>query len=281
MMDMDGIRLGRFFGVDLHIHASIVLGLALIALLGPLGLLWTVLVLFGCVVLHEYGHALMARVYRIKTRRITLYPLAGVAELERETRAPGAELLIAGAGPGVNLAAAAFLALTGLFWSLVGLGEAIGVVVQMNLVLGLFNLLPIFPMDGGRIARALLQIRWSKPVATLATVRGGQALAAILSLASFGVFGLGTGLIYLVMAGFFIWASEQELARVQAIESTPMGRFVRASGWLSRRLGMVSPWPWSGPRFRRRLAPLFVELRARPIAPGRAWWRRGVNHRDG
>src|SRR5208337_1819973 len=120
-----------------------------------------IVALFGCVVLHELGHALMARRFGIETLDITLYPIGGVARLQRMPRAPGAELLIALAGPAMNFAIVA--GLLGLELLGIGgmesdssLGAFLAGLMLVNLILGLFNLIPAFPMDGGRVLRALL-----------------------------------------------------------------------------------------------------------------------------
>ncbi len=112
---------------------------------------------FGFVLLHELGHALTARRFGIETENITLYPIGGVARLQRLPRAPGAELLITLAGPAVNFVLAALFAILGWLDAAGGTVSALGHFFQemmlVNLVLGLFNLIPAFPMDGGRILR--------------------------------------------------------------------------------------------------------------------------------
>ncbi len=149
-------KLGRVAGIDLFVHPTFLL-LLLPGVTGGLSPLFVV-ALFGCVVLHELGHALMARRFGIETLDITLYPIGGVARLQRMPRAPGAELLIALAGPAVNFAIVA--ALMGLEMLGIGgmetdasLGGFLAGLVLVNLVLGLFNLIPAFPMDGGRVLR--------------------------------------------------------------------------------------------------------------------------------
>ena len=107
-------KMGQVAGIDVYVHATFLLVFLLFPGVfagGPLSPLNVLLVLsvFGCVLLHELGHALMARRFGIRTRDITLYPIGGVARLERMPRAPGAELLIALAGPAVNFAIAAAL----------------------------------------------------------------------------------------------------------------------------------------------------------------------------
>jgi Zn-dependent protease len=159
-------KLGRFAGIDVFVHSTFLLLLFYIASKpGDLTVrLIELVAVFGCVLLHEFGHALMARRFGIETEDITLYPIGGVARLRRLPRAPGAELLIALAGPAVNFAIVAAVMLLGFL----GLGEILldagfgfvlpflGQLVVINLFLGLFNLIPAFPMDGGRVLRALL-----------------------------------------------------------------------------------------------------------------------------
>src|SRR5262249_4290694 len=152
-------------GIDVFVHPTFLLLLLLPEVWsgGALTLLLLVSV-FGCVLLHEFGHALMARRFGIETEDITLYPIGGVARLRRLPRAPRAELWIALAGPAVNFAivgALTLLSAIGLEDLVIdaGFGLVAGFVEQLwwvNLILGVFNLIPAFPMDGGRVLRALL-----------------------------------------------------------------------------------------------------------------------------
>lgn len=200
-------KLGRFAGIDAYVHASFLLvvawaawaayqgaGTGLAALLGVVFLLGV----FGSVLLHEFGHALTARRYGIRTRRIVLWPMGGVAQLEENPRTPKQELVIALAGPAVNFAIAAAL------WvvvNLVGL-PAYGLLASLtlaNLTLGAFNLVPAFPMDGGRVLRAFLATRIGGRRATEIAVKIGKAAAAAFMVA--GLFGNTV----LMLVGAFVW----------------------------------------------------------------------------
>src|SRR5436190_4897626 len=146
-----------------------------------------VLILFGIVVLHELGHALTARRFGIQTRDITLLPIGGVARLERIPQEPKQELCIALAGPAVNVCLAillfCILAMEGQMTGVMS-GPLIGAKLVANLmwanvVLAVFNLVPAFPMDGGRVLRALLATRIGYVRATRIAARIGQTLAII------------------------------------------------------------------------------------------------------
>lgn len=219
------LRLGRFLGVEVNIHATFLLLLAFVAISAALdeaqsvpAALAFVVALFGCVVLHEYGHALAARRYGIATADITLYPIGGVARLERMPEKPTQELVVALAGPAVNLIIAAglwlamqVLALPALPLGQVGLleGPVIERLLGVNLSLALFNLLPAFPMDGGRVLRALLSLRLGRERATRAAAALGQSMALAFGLA--GLFGQPM----LLFIAFFVWiAAGQEAAAV-------------------------------------------------------------------
>lgn len=224
-------KLGRFAGIDVFVHATFIL---LIAWVGYshwlqnrdwgevlMGILFIV-ALFGCVVLHEYGHALTARKYGIKTRDITLYPIGGIARLERMPDKPIEELWVALMGPAVNVVIAALL-FAYLFFSagLVPLNQltiASGSFVQrllmVNISLVLFNLIPAFPMDGGRVLRALLAMRMDYVRATQVAASIGQGLAFV-----FGFIGLFSN-PFLLFIAFFVWiGASQEASMVQVRNS--------------------------------------------------------------
>jgi Zn-dependent protease len=167
------INLFRVFGIQLAVHATFFLLLAYAAYEGWLsgglpGLGWRVLVttlFFVCVILHELGHSLTAQRYGVRVPRILLLPIGGMAEMDHIPRRPSAEFLITVAGPAVNFAIVAVL-LPFAWRQVLGLEEvpefsAAELIVQLffaNLIMGTFNLLPVYPMDGGRIVRSILAI---------------------------------------------------------------------------------------------------------------------------
>ncbi len=174
-----------------------------------------VLSIFGCVVLHELGHALAARRYGVATADITLLPIGGVARLERMPERPSEELVVAIAGPLVNVAIVATLWLAGVRVPsssqdpqfLVD-GSFLPKLMTVNVFLFLFNLLPAFPMDGGRVLRALLALRMEYSRATNLAARIGQFMAIL-----FGYFGLTTGNPMLLLIALFVWIGAEGEAR--------------------------------------------------------------------
>ena len=188
------------------------------------------LALFLCVVLHEFGHALVARRYGIQTADITLLPIGGVARLERMPEKPDEELRVALAGPAVNLIIAAVLAVvlyaTGSLQGLTSLTQTSGSLLQrllpVNLFLALFNLIPAFPMDGGRVARALLAKRMEYTQATQVAATLGQVIAFI-----FGLIGLFSNPFLVFIALFIYMGAAQEASMVQvksALEGIPVSK---------------------------------------------------------
>ena len=236
-------HIGRIFGIPTRVHASFALILLWVGISTwssahsvaavLFGLLFAVAI-FACVLLHEFGHALVARRFGIETRRITLLPIGGVAELERAPQDPRAELWIAAAGPAVNFAIAAVLALVGFATGMFsGAGVASLVfsgLVWANLMLGLFNLVPAFPMDGGRVFRALATQRYGRLRATEYAAMLGRGLAV-----AAGVWGLFSGNpVLALVAAFVFFAAGRELEGVRrqaAWEHTA----ARAREWFSPR----------------------------------------------
>ena len=230
-------RLGRLAGIDVYMHATFLLLLLWIGLVywnkGGLpaavqGITF-ILLLFGCVVLHELGHALTARRFGIKTHHIVLLPIGGVASLEKMPDNPKEEILVALAGPAVNLAIAALL---WLWLSANPVTPSLTHPVQphllqnllvLNLFLAVFNLLPAFPMDGGRVLRALLALWLPKAKATRTAATVGQALALWLGF---------MGLFYnplLVFIALFIWIGAAAEAGNEEIKSILHGETLRAA----------------------------------------------------
>jgi Zn-dependent protease len=228
-------KLGKFFGIDLYVHATfwllpfivlvsgLMAGSGLDAIAEDLAFLFAI---FGCVVLHEVGHALAAKAYGIGTRDITLYPVGGVASLDHMPEKPGREIAIALAGPAVNLVIAAAL-FSGLLLGQVinplplthlsELSTADAFLVKLlaaNLVLALFNLLPAFPMDGGRVLRALLAIWMTRLRATELAVAVGSVVAVGLVL--LGLLTPNLALVAVAIVVFFLGQAELTTVRMQA-----------------------------------------------------------------
>jgi Zn-dependent protease/CBS domain-containing protein len=220
-------KLGTFAGIDVFVHATFLLLIGWVGYSHWLehgtfakvmeGILF-ILALFLCVVLHEYGHALTARRYGIKTRDITLYPIGGVARLERMPDKPVEELWVALMGPAVNVVIAAILfgylylsrGLVPLSDLTVASGSFLARLMAVNISLVLFNLIPAFPMDGGRVLRALLAMRMDYVRATQVAASIGQGLAFLFGLA--GLFGNP----FLLFIAFFVWiGASQEASMVQ------------------------------------------------------------------
>jgi len=177
-----------------------------------------ILAVFGCVVLHELGHAFMAREFGIPTLDITMYPIGGVARLQRMPREPKQEFLIAIAGPAVNLVIAGVLfAISMLFDASRSLsaamtpgGNVITMLMWVNLGLVVFNMLPAFPMDGGRVLRAALATKLDYRNATHVASLIGQGMAFL-----FAIYGLFTGLWTLPLVAVFVFmAARQEVQHV-------------------------------------------------------------------
>jgi Zn-dependent protease len=234
------LHLGKCFGINLFIHPTFWI-LPLFVLLRGLtsgaqiaGIAFNILfvfAVFACIVLHELGHALAARAYGIGTRNITLYPIGGVASLERMPEKPSREIAIALAGPAVNLVIAGVLfvgLLAGSFLNVPTLSVhshdvmalfAVNLLVA-NLFLFAFNLLPAFPMDGGRVLRALLAMRMTRLRATTVAVRVGTVVA--IGLALIGLLQEELGLVVLAIAVYLLGQAELTMMRLREA-----GRIIR------------------------------------------------------
>ena len=253
-------RIARIKGIDIRVHITFALALLWAALewglwrgLGLAGALYGVALialLFVCVTLHELAHSLVARRYGATVRGITLLPIGGIAYLDGEPERPAQEFWMALAGPAVNIVLAVLIgafALPLLGWrALAGFGALWGTLngltlerllvdlLTANVGLAIFNLMPAFPMDGGRVLRAVLASRMDGLDATRIAVRVGQGLAVLLGLA-----GLLTGALNLLLvAGFVFFGAEQEWRGAQLKAAL---RQVPASAALIRRGVTLAP----------------------------------------
>ena len=250
------IRLGRIAGIEVRIHVTFFLLLAYLGFAGyhgagtdvaittrvsaALHLMLLVCIVFLCVLLHEFGHAFAARRCGIRTPDITLFPFGGVARIERMPENPRQEIFIALAGPAVNVIIAAGLwAVLAIFWRAVpqeqmGTAASLAVeVMSVNVMLLVFNLIPAFPMDGGRVLRALLAMRLDHGRATRIAAHIGQALAVALGL--LGVFGMSirTHVIepnpMLIVVAFFVFMAAANEAGAVQLQSVTRGLSVAAA----------------------------------------------------
>lgn len=223
-------------GVAIRIHATFPLLLLWVATIDfaaggdwrkiSVGVAFT-LAIFGFVVLHELGHALVAKKFGVRTRDITLLPIGGVARLERIPRRPAHELWISLAGPAVN-AALALVLFAIIAAQRVPADEEVRMLEQgflarlawANVALALFNLLPAFPMDGGRVLRAILALQIDPVRATDIAVFVGKGFAVLL-----GIVGVATNPILIMIAVFVWFGAEQESGATRlrtALEGVPV-----------------------------------------------------------
>ena len=231
-------QIAKVAGIPIRVHATFLIFLVFIyAVLAhgqsPAVALETVgffLALFGCVVLHELGHALTARRFGVRTRDITLLPIGGVARLERIPEKPSQEITVALAGPAVNFLIAGILLtilLGGRGAQILSnptllQGNFLARLLAYNVFLAVFNLVPAFPMDGGRVLRALLATRLDYPRATQIAANVGQGIALL-----FGLVGLFGNPFLLFIALFVFIGAGQEAQAVQmrsAFEGVPVSR---------------------------------------------------------
>jgi Zn-dependent protease len=262
-------HLGRLSGIPVRVHYTFLLLLLWVAfrafgagasVFGALLDTAFVLAVFGSVVLHELGHALAARSFGVRTRKITLLPFGGVADLEQMPRSSRQELWIALAGPAVNLAIAAGLYVIAMSLGGLSVGGVwlaglsfLASLMWANVGLAVFNMIPAFPMDGGRVFRALLARRLGHTRATIAAANVGRAFAI-----AFGIIGLYTSPL-LVLVAVFLWLVAGRELRVAKLEQQQQ----EVDGWPA---WFFAPTPEGreGPAPRRDRTIVWTS--------GRRWW---------
>lgn len=221
--------IGRLFGSEIRVHVTFLLLLAWIAIshyqqgggAAAVEGLAFIIALFACVIAHEFGHALAARRYGIRTPDITLLPIGGLARLERMPEKPGPEIVVALAGPAVNVVIAlALILVMNVNFDVDALqrldNPALSFMARLasvNVFLVLFNLIPAFPMDGGRVLRAVLALYYDRSQATNIAARIGQALAFGL-----GFLGLMGGNPLLIFVAIFVYLAAGAEAQVVGMQ---------------------------------------------------------------
>lgn len=243
-------KIARIAGIDVNVHATFLLLVAWFAYLhwqafGTLsavaeGVVY-IIALFSCVVLHEFGHALTAQRYNVVTRSITLLPIGGVAAMEKLPENPVQEIKIALAGPAVNVVIATLL---WIWLNLNGIHLTDGQILDanapfllrlmvVNILLVVFNLLPAFPMDGGRVLRALLAMRLPHNIATEKAATIGQNIAVLL-----GILGLFYN-PFLILIAVFLWFGANAENQAEQIKHSLAG--ATASDAMLTEFHLLSP----------------------------------------
>jgi Zn-dependent protease/predicted transcriptional regulator len=256
------LKIVRLWGIEIQVHWSFLLILVYGAfifgagpaspLVGAIYGIVVILLLFVCVVLHELGHALTAKYFNVNVPYITLLPIGGVAQLERMPRKPWHEFLIAIAGPAVNFVLAILLLPIALLvigmtmrtgaintagdvmgmMQRPGLGNLLIYLTVVNVLLGVFNLLPAFPMDGGRILRALLAMNIPYVRATRIAVLVGRGMAVL-----FALWGIMGGGIFLLLIAFFVYIGGR--GELEAVESRYVLKDFRARQALNQNVKVL------------------------------------------
>ncbi|HZN54970.1 MAG TPA: site-2 protease family protein, partial [Candidatus Polarisedimenticolaceae bacterium] len=268
-------QIGTLLGIPIRIHATFVFLLVWLGMSAaansrdvPLEIVF-VLALFGCVVFHELGHAAMAKRFGVKTREIVLYPFGGVAWLES---IPGgrAELLIALAGPAVNVVIAGVCALVlaafalphpfrqTMPWENAGMVQKL---LSANVLLVLFNMIPAFPMDGGRVLRAVLSLSIGQHRATRVAAFVGQAIAA-----AFVVGGIVSREPFLAFIGLFVFLGASLEVAFQARREVVAGHAAREA--MITKFETLAPQDTLG-----RAAELLLAARQHDFPVVDAWGR--------
>ena len=253
------IKLIRVKGIDIKVHLTFVLILIWAAYRwgvsmggGAKGALYgivVILLLFVCVTLHELAHSLTAMRFGVKVRGITLLPIGGISQMEEIPKKPKEELLMSVAGPLTNFVIAAVLTLASVLFrweaglSAQHLNEVLGsmrwaglpaYLAIANIMLGIFNLLPAYPMDGGRVLRSILALRLDYAKATAWAVNIGQAMAWLL-----GLWGVLAGAWTLVIIAIFIYLGASQEG--QMIEAKGVLGKLSVRQAMTGKFQMVSP----------------------------------------
>jgi len=236
------LKFGSIFGIPIELHITFLLLLLIFAIFGFIPLLIIVL-LFTSVLVHELAHSLVGRHYGAKIKKITLLPIGGVSQMEAIPK--GHEFAVAVVGPLTSIAIGAILFLFGslfgfgmyfdLNWVQLGsLTDIPRIVMSLNFLLGLFNIIPAFPMDGGRVLRAFLSTKMDYLKATEISVRIGQGLAIVFAF---------VGVLYnpwLIIIAFFIYMGG--MGEYQSTQMSSALKGIKVKDLMVKNVVTVSPY---------------------------------------
>ncbi|MCC7571886.1 MAG: site-2 protease family protein [Candidatus Methanofastidiosum sp.] len=236
------LKFGSIFGIQIELHITFLLLLLIFAIFGFIPLL-VILLLFASVLVHELAHSLVGRRYGAKIKKITLLPIGGVSQMEAIPK--GHEFAIAVIGPITSIAIGALLFLFGTLFGLSmyfdfnwiqldSITDIVRIVMSLNFILGLFNIIPAFPMDGGRVLRAFLSSRMEYLKATEISVRIGQGLAIIFAF---------VGVFYnpwLIIIAFFIYMGG--MGEYQSTQMSSALKGIKVKDLMVKNIATVSPY---------------------------------------
>ncbi len=258
------LTIGKVFGIPVRLHFTLLLLLIVTlhwvsptGLFGMLGLLTLVALMAGSVLLHELGHALVARRFGIETHDIVLTPIGGMARVVSLPKVPRHEILIAIAGPLVSIAIAVISFVLWFSTALLAIGIPGGVqetllnLCGFNVMLGIFNLVPALPMDGGRVLRGVLALRRDYLTATLIAARVGRTLAVIGGITAIYIGHWPLGLISVFI--YFAAGTEVRMAQMRAYQERMQGS--PFPGGAGAPEGNVWTWSWRSGRDYPNAAP--------------------------
>jgi Zn-dependent protease/CBS domain-containing protein len=231
------VKIGSAWGIPIELHITFILLMAVVFIFSTLYFFALIMLLFVFVVVHELSHSVVARHYNIKVRKIVLYPIGGVSEIDEIPDNPRIEWRMAAAGPFSSIVIGLFFYGLSFVTPITTVGTLYGSftldLAILNLFLGAFNLIPAFPMDGGRVLRALLAERIKYADATKYAAYIGRLLGILMAVVGFFYN------IFLVIIGVFIYIGASEEAE-QTIVSTTMAR-VRVKDVMSTEVASVKP----------------------------------------
>jgi len=234
-MAAQSISIGKIFGIDIELHWSFLLLLILTLLISTFVFILIVL-LFVCVLIHELAHSVTSNRNGIKVKRILLLPIGGLSLIEETKISPKVEFNIAIAGPIMSFLLGGIFGILVIFSPPGIITQTLQIMFEMNILLGVFNMLPAFPMDGGRVFRSYLQKKRNYFDATMLTVKVSKYLMGAIVLGTFAFLAFGTSFSFAyrefmtfwdLIIVMFLWSGAQAEEQGAKIKKDTFGLYLR------------------------------------------------------